>query len=67
MIQHFEISNNLNIIEEEEHFMKNNIKALTYNSKEKKLIENTIDFIGNIIKLNYNNTFKLIDLRYSFF
>ena len=47
--------------------MKNNIKALTYNSKEKKLIENTIEFIGNIIKLNYNDTFKLIDLRYSFF
>ena len=47
--------------------MKNNIKALTYNSKEKKLIENTIEFIGNIIKLNYNDSFKLIDLRYSFF
>ena len=65
--QFFEISNNLNIIEEEEHFMKNNIKALTYNSKEKKLIENTTEFTGNIIKLNYNDTFKLIDLRYSFF
>ena len=65
--QFFEISNNSNTIEEEEHFMKNNIKALTYNSKEKKLIENTIEFIGNIIKLNYNDTFKLIDLRYSFF
>ena len=47
--------------------MKNNIKALTYNSKEKKLIENTTEFTGNIIKLNYNDTFKLIDLRYSFF
>ena len=65
--QLFDISNNLSMIEEEENHMKKNIKVLTYNSKEKKLIENTIEFIGNIIKLNYNDSFKLIDLRYSFF
>ena len=59
--------NKLSMIEEQEKQNQKLIKVLTYNSKEKKLIENTIEFFGNIIKINFNDTFKLIDLRYSFF
>ncbi len=59
--------NKLSMIEEEENQNQKLIRTLTYNSKEKKLIENTVEFFGNIIKLNFNDNFKLIDLRYSFF
>ena len=58
--------NKLSMIEEEENQNQKLIRTLTYNSKQKKLVENTVEFFGNIIKLNFNDSFKLIDLRYSF-